>query len=130
MDTDFIRVACAVIVHNDLILAVQRSASMSHPLLWEFPGGKIETGESAAACVVREVEEELGLVIEPLAPLTPTKHDYGIVRIELVPFRAHVVSGMLHLREHSACRWLPAEELLTLSWAAADLPVVFEVMGL
>jgi mutator protein MutT len=71
-----IHVACAVIERNSLVLVAQRSAAMSLPLEWEFPGGKIEPGESLEECLCREIVEELGVSIEVSRSLQPTRHEY------------------------------------------------------
>lgn len=120
----FLEVACAILEHDGKVLAAQRSATMRLPLKWEFPGGKLHPGESAAACLVREVEEELGVVIEVLRALPPCEHRYPDFAVRLHPFVCRYDGGALTLHEHCAVRWLAPEELLSLDWAAADIPVI------
>ncbi|MFA5515388.1 MAG: (deoxy)nucleoside triphosphate pyrophosphohydrolase [Desulfuromonadales bacterium] len=120
-----IEVACAIIERDGLVLAAQRSAVMSLPLKWEFPGGKIEPGESAAACLAREIAEELAVGIVIRAPLPPSDWRYPEFAITLHPFVCALAdSRPLRLLEHRAIRWLAAADLHHLDWAAADAPVL------
>jgi 8-oxo-dGTP diphosphatase len=121
---DAVRVVGAAILEEGLCLAVQRSATMSTPLLWEFPGGKIEDGESPREALRREILEELGLSIEVGAAVAVgTSVEEGrTIRLEV--FRARRLGGELALKEHRAFRWLGPEELTEVEWAAADLPAV------
>lgn len=115
-----LRVACAIIEHDNHILVVQRSAGMKNGLLWEFPGGKLESGEAAIDCIVREIKEELGIKVHAHQQLS--KHDHE--NIQLIPFVCSWKSGNIQLYEHKEARWLPAHELLSLHWCPADIPVV------
>jgi 8-oxo-dGTP diphosphatase len=119
-----LHVACAIIENQGLVLAAQRSAAMSLPLKWEFPGGKIKDGELPDACLRREVNEELGIAVSVREVLTPATHHYQSFTVTLHPFRCAIESGTLTLHEHAAVLWLAPEELLTLDWAEADLPVI------
>jgi 8-oxo-dGTP diphosphatase len=124
-----ITVTCAIILKNDKILVTQRSGIMKLPLKWEFPGGKLEIGESEADCVVREVREELGIEIEVVERLSNNVHDYGSFCINLVPFISKYQRGDIHLKEHANYKWLTKNELSALDWAEADLPIVFELLN-
>lgn len=106
---------------------MQRSETMKLPLKWEFPGGKIEDGESEIDCVKREVLEELNIHIEVKQRLTPVTHAYPDFKIELIPFTADYLSGELKLKEHADYVLLEKEELYTLDWAEADIPIVEEL---
>jgi 8-oxo-dGTP diphosphatase len=119
-----LRVACAVIELGGRVLAAQRSAAMSMPLKWEFPGGKIAAGESPQECLARELREELGIGVRVLEALAPVTHDYPGFRITLYPFRCAAGGGGITLHEHAAVAWLPPGELRSLDWAEADLPVL------
>jgi len=119
-----IHVACALIERDGLVLSVQRSAAMSLPQKWEFPGGKIEPGEDAAGCLRREVREELGVEVEIGDSLPTTAHDYPAFSVVLYPQRCRIISGELTLHEHAAARWLSPADLFSVDWAAADLPVL------
>lgn len=91
---------------------------------WEFPGGKIEPGEEAVAAVVREIAEELSLVVEPLELLHVVEWDYPTFRLRMQCFICRVKSGELCLHEHIAARWLSAEELGDVTWLPADVEVL------
>jgi 8-oxo-dGTP diphosphatase len=119
-----IHVACAIIEHKGLVLAVRRGPEMIMPLKWEFPGGKIKPDESAEACVRREVAEELGLQIAIDRKLPPSTHKYPRFTVTLYPFVCSIEGGEIFLHEHGAAAWLKAEELLTLDWAEADVPII------
>jgi len=125
-----IEVACAIIENKGKVLCTQRSATMSLPLKWEFPGGKIQDGESLEDCLKRELREELELDIAVGRPLSPTTHQYPTFKITLYPFICKIISGEMKLHEHKAYTWLPPEKLLELDWAEADIPVLDEYFDL
>ncbi|MDX1279529.1 (deoxy)nucleoside triphosphate pyrophosphohydrolase [Oceanihabitans sediminis] len=125
-----ILVTCAIIHFDEKILAVQRSATMKLPLKWEFAGGKIEAGETEEACVKREVLEELNIHIAVKKRLSPVSHAYPDFKIQLIPYTADYVSGELKLREHADYKLAHKEELLSLDWAEADVPIVKELLEL
>ena len=128
-DPRHIHVTCAIIERDGLVLAAQRSAVMSLPLKWEFPGGKIHPGESPEECLRRELLEELGIHVRVGKILPPSTHQYPAVIVTLYPFVCAIESGEIVLHEHAAITWLPAEELHSLDWADADLPVVEEYLA-
>ncbi len=118
-------VTCAIIEHEGKVLAARRGAAMSQPLQWEFPGGKVEPGESLAACLARDIAEELGVAVAVGERLPDNVHDYGHGKvIRLVPFRCRLLSHAFTLREHHEIRWLLPDGLPGLDWAPADVPVV------
>lgn len=121
--------ACALIERDGRVLVAQRPPGKSLALKWEFPGGKLEPGESAAAALVREIREELHLDIAVGEALPETTHDYGAFSITLVPFRASAAPGAEpHAAEHVALRWCGRDELRGLDWAAADVPVLMNYL--
>lgn len=94
---------------------------------WEFPGGKIEPGEDPVTALIRELQEELGIVVAPCgSSLTPVVHDYGRGPIRLIPIPCTIVSGVPHPHEHSEIRWCEGHEILHLDLAAADIPILQE----
>ncbi len=119
-----IEVACAIIEKDGLILAAQRSEIMSLPLKWEFPGGKIEAGETASDCLHRELREELGVDIKIHAALPPTLWQYPDFAVCLHPFVCTLETFDLQMHEHKAICWLTPEELPSLDWAEADIPII------
>jgi len=124
-----IHVTCAIIEHNGLVLAAQRSATMSLPLKWEFPGGKIEPGETAEGCLKRELAEELDADADIGINLPQSTHTYPTFTITLYPFVCSINSSKLVLKEHHAIKWLLPIELGLLDWAEADLPVLESYLG-
>lgn len=125
-----VNVVCAIIENEDRVLVVQRSENMKLPLKWEFPGGKIEKGESEEDCLKREIREELNLEIELVKKLTHSSFNYPNISILLIPFIAKQVGGQLRLNEHADFKYLKKIELLNLDWAEADVPIVKEYLGL
>ncbi|MAY21777.1 MAG: DNA mismatch repair protein MutT [Flavobacteriaceae bacterium] len=130
MSNKLIKVVCAIININNKILAVQRSQTMNQPLKWEFPGGKIEPGESFEDCIKREIKEELNIEIVLLKRLSTINHDYPNFSIQLIPFQANYLKGNFVLKEHKQYKLLNKEELDSLDWADADLPIVKELQEL
>lgn len=119
-----LHVACAIIERDGLVLAAQRSATMSLPLKWEFPGGKINHRETPKECLQRELIEELGIQVNVEKSLSANTHEYPTFSITLHPFVCVIESGDIVLHEHAAVTWLPPYKLHTLNWAEADLPVI------
>jgi NTP pyrophosphohydrolases including oxidative damage repair enzymes len=120
-----INVTCAIIVDDaNSILVTQRSASMKLPLKIEFPGGKIEEGETPSECLIREIKEELNLDVEILFEMPANIHHYVEFSINLIPFVCKVIGGSIELREHVSYQWLNSSELLDQDWAEADVPIV------
>ncbi|WP_288373511.1 (deoxy)nucleoside triphosphate pyrophosphohydrolase [uncultured Algoriphagus sp.] len=120
-----IPVACAVILADQKVLAVRRSKDMPLSGYWEFPGGKVEEGESPESCIVREIAEELGIRIRVLASLPNNTHAMTSGKsILLIPFLAAVEAGEIKLYEHDQLSWLGQSELFEVNWAPADITVV------
>jgi len=125
-----IDVTCAIVVdRNHLILVTQRSQTMSLPLKWEFPGGKIELNETAEDCLIREIKEELDIEIEILKRLDSNKHAYPNIMINLIPFTCRQAGGIITLKEHANYKWLNPNELLDLDWADADIPIMHNYLN-
>lgn len=118
-----LQVSCAIIEKDGLVLAAQRSETMSMPLKWEFPGGKLDPQENAADCLVREIKEELGVDINILSSLPPADWQYSAFAITLYPFVCNLGPGKIFLAEHKAISWVKPVDLLDLDWAEADIPV-------
>ncbi|MEW6054929.1 MAG: (deoxy)nucleoside triphosphate pyrophosphohydrolase [Nitrospirota bacterium] len=124
MGRKHIQVTCAIIERNGLVLAAQRSAVMTLPLKWEFPGGKIRGGETPEECLRWEIREELGLEIAVFQQLPFSIHDYSKLTVTLHPFICSIIAGEVTLHEHADATWRRAKELVNLDWAAADVPVL------
>jgi len=119
-----VKVSCAIIERGDKILAARRGAAQSQAGLWEFPGGKLNNGETAASSLIREIKEELGIEIIPKNPLPSVIYSYPAITIELIPFISHIITGEPEPREHSEIMWIEPRDALKLEWAPADIPVV------
>ena len=116
-------VAAAVLEERGRYFATQRGYGPFRGK-WEFPGGKIEPGESAVQALVREIREELDTEIEVVAPLMTVEHDYPDFHLSMDCFLCRVRRGELTLKEHAAARWLSAEELDRVDWLPADRAVI------
>lgn len=120
-----IHVVGAVIKNeNEQILCALRSSTMSQPNCWEFPGGKVEDGETLPAALQREIKEELGCTIEVFEKIVSAKHEYKSWIVHLHTFWARIVSGHPYATEHAELRWVPRDELAALNWSPADVPTV------
>jgi 8-oxo-dGTP diphosphatase len=125
-----LKVTCAIIYFGEKILAVQRSETMSLPLKWEFPGGKIEPNESEEDCIKREINEELDIQINIIKRLDSSFFKYPNIFIELIPFLANHIEGIITLKEHKQYLILTKPQLKDLDWADADLPILKELLNL
>lgn len=103
---------------------------MKLPLKWEFPGGKVETGESKEGCLEREIREELGLEIEVGTALIAVEHRYPDFSLRLYPFLCKWTGGSLAIAEHAQAIWVDKNELQNYDWAEADIPIVNEFIQL
>lgn len=122
---NIIPVTCILLFYQGKVLVAQRSLEMDLPLLWEFPGGKVEKGETEEGCIVREIREELGIEIGVVERLEAFDHNYNDRKIiRLIPFLGYWVNGEISLLEHSQLTWLAQTQLSELEWAPADLPIV------
>jgi 8-oxo-dGTP diphosphatase len=119
-----IRVVGAVVVKDRRILCAQRGVDGSLPGLWEFPGGKIELGETPAEALVREIAEELDCVVDVGDEVTTTTYEYDFGVVTLTTFYCALVAGTPRASEHAALEWLAPSELTTVPWAPADIPAV------
>jgi len=119
-----IHVTAAVLVREGRVLAARRPEGASRGGLWELPGGKVEPGESRAACLCRELREELGIEVQVGQPLCSVTHDYPDLRVHLHAFRCTWARGTLRPTAHDALRWLGPDELWDVSWSEADRPIV------
>ena len=119
-----IEVTCAIILDGERVLVTQRSDEMPHPLKWEFPGGKLKTGETPEGCIIREIREELGVEISVRQMLPSVKHTYSNNIVKLIPFVCMIKHGDISLLEHRSYRWVHRSELEQIDWLEADVEVV------
>jgi 8-oxo-dGTP diphosphatase len=124
-----IPVACAIIEDAEgRILLAKRPEGKCLGGFWEFPGGKIETGESASDALVRELVEELLIQTEVTQALDPVEHHYEEFSIRLIPCRAKILSGIPTPTEHSDLGWFPIQEIPIETLAPADVPVLEQLL--
>ena len=124
-----IRVAAAVILRDGAVFASQRGYGPWKDW-WEFPGGKIEEGETPQAALVREIREELDTEIAVGDLLAEVEYDYPEFHLSMACYLCSVVSGSLVLREHESARWLSREDLDDVRWLPADLSVIAQLRSL
>lgn len=124
-----INVVGAVIVEDGKILCVKRGPSKSLPLLWEFPGGKIEVGEDPCEALKREIKEEMLCKIEVGDMVEQTLYNYDFGEVNLTTYLCKLVEGEPKLTEHVDLLWLYPKELTKLDWAPADIPAVEKLLN-
>lgn len=118
-----IHVVAAVIENEGKILATQRGYGEFEGM-WEFPGGKVEPGESAGQALVREINEELGVGIEVGEYICTAEYDYPSFHLKMECWMCRILGGQIELREHMGARWLSAQNLDEVEWLPADIEVV------
>lgn len=124
-----IAVTAAIIIHDQQILITQRHPDDQRGGQWEFPGGKIEAGETPEQCLQRELQEELEVLAEIHDLYTVSRHSYPDLDITLSAYRATIQSGQITLHEHSDYRWVAIPELRHFDFCEADRPIVAKLMA-
>ena len=118
-----VNVVAAIIEKDHKIFATQRGYGEFKDG-WEFPGGKIEVGESKEDALVREIHEELATTIEVKEHFCTVDYDYTNFHLHMDCFLCSVVDGNLSLLEHEAAKWLGLDDLETVAWLEADLSII------
>ncbi len=118
-----IRVVAAIINDGTKYFCAQRKDHGELAKKWEFPGGKIEVGESPEAALVREIKEELNLIIETEKFITTIHHEYQSFNLIMSCYKCKIVSGEIKLLEHLDYQWLTVEQMKHYDFAAADIPI-------
>ena len=118
-----VEVVAAIIKCGEAVFATQRGYG-DQAGGWEFPGGKVEPGETGQQAIVREIREELGATIAVDGFLTTVDYDYPTFHLTMHCFLCHVAEGQLQLLEHSAAKWLTPDQLDSVAWLPADVLVV------
>ena len=118
-----IEVVAAVIKKEDKIFITRRSYG-EFTDMWEFPGGKIELGETREEALIREIKEELELDINNLEYLTTVEYDYPKFHLTMHCFICEICGGKLNLNAHNDAKWVSLDELSKQTWVPADVEVV------
>ena len=121
-----VRVVAAIIIENDKVFATQRGYGEFKDG-WEFPGGKIEPGETPKEAIVREIKEELDTEVEVIELLDTVEYDYPNFHLSMGCFICKIKSGDLVLKEHEAAKWLTKDTLGSVEWLPADMGLVREI---
>ena len=124
-----VRVAAAVIIDKGRVFATQRGYG-EYKDGWEFPGGKIEPGETPEEAIVREIMEELDADIEPVKLIDTVEYDYPGFHLSMDCYLCRMKSENIVLKEHEAARWLDKSSLYDVEWLPADLGLIEKIKAL
>lgn len=127
-NSSVIPVVCAIIERENKILAAQRGETQTNAGLWEFPGGKVNAGETPELALKREIHEELAIKITIHKKLNPVLYQYPWISIELIPFVCSIKEGEPDALEHVQIRFFTKKTCLDLNWAPADVNVLKEYL--
>ncbi|MFO7495587.1 MAG: (deoxy)nucleoside triphosphate pyrophosphohydrolase [Desulfobacterales bacterium] len=123
-ENKLVTVTAAILEHNGKILIAQRKASDRLSGKWEFPGGKLEKGETPEGCLQRELREEFGIETSVGHFVAESIYHYDHIAIRLIAYAATLLGGRLEPIDHDDYRWVTISELDRYEFAAADVPVV------
>lgn len=126
MSRKTIRVVAAIIKQDNLIFATQRGYG-AYKDWWEFPGGKIEEGETPQEALKREIKEELDTEIAVEDYLMTVEYEYPEFHLSMGCFWCSIISGHLSLLEHEAAKWLPMDDLMQVKWLPADIEIIEKI---
>ena len=118
-----IEVVAAIIVEKDKVLVTQRGYGEFKDG-WEFPGGKVELGETLEGALKREIKEEVDIEIEIDTYIDTVEYDYPQLHLTMHCYKCRLLDGQLMLKEHEASKWVSQDELNEIDWLAADRIVV------
>ncbi len=119
-----IDVAAAVILIDKRVFAARRKPGMHLAGYWEFPGGKVEAGETPEKCLQRELQEELGITTRVGCFLGESLYDYDTKVVRLLAYQVEHIEGEFQLIDHDDLCWLAVDELASVEWAPADIPLL------
>ena len=121
-----IKVVAAIIINNSKVFATQRGYGEFKDS-WEFPGGKIEIGETPEQALVREIQEELDTQINVKEKIDTVEYDYPNFHLSMDCFICNVIKGNLILKEHESAKWLTKDELYSVDWLPADKGLIEKI---
>ena len=122
-----IPVVAALIVRDGRLLIARRPEGKHMAGRWEFPGGKVEAGETPQQALVREIREEMNAAITVERLVTTVEYDYETFHLSMDCFLAHLEDGRYQLLEHSAAQWVDASSADSVAWLPADVKVIEEL---
>ncbi|QRY56348.1 (deoxy)nucleoside triphosphate pyrophosphohydrolase [Sphingobacterium siyangense] len=125
---DLIKVVCGIIFKDDLVLICRRKSEKSLGGYWEFPGGKVEDGESNEESLLRELIEELNLTVKIKRHFFDTVHQYDNGAIELISFICETENIASESTDHDQLEWVKISDLLNWKLAPADIPIAKELI--
>ena len=123
-----VEVVAALIWDNEKFLICQRPANKACPLLWEFVGGKVESGETKEQALVRECQEELDITLDVGEPFMDVVHEYPDINVHLTLFNAKIMSGVPRLIEHNDIAWITPNEISRYEFCPADQEILKEII--
>ena len=123
MESKKLQVVAAIICKDNRIFATQRGYGEFRGQ-WEFPGGKVEPGETPEEALIREIKEELDIEISVGKYIHTVEYDYPTFHLSMLCFICKILSGSLVLKEHEEARWLEKNNLYSVDWLPADLEIV------
>jgi 8-oxo-dGTP diphosphatase len=126
--TGMVKVVCAIICKGDRFLACRRKQGKVRGGKWEFPGGKIKTGESPEEAIGRELLEELSVHVAVEGVLGAVVHHYPDVSIELIAMKCKIEEGEIRLTDHDEFRWISLQELKSVDFSEADCGIVDKML--
>lgn len=124
-----VTVTAAMLIHDGKILIAKRKASDKLAGLWEFPGGKLEDGETPEVCLKRELKEEFGIKTAIGHFVAESIYHYDHIAIRLIAYKARLLGGCFNPTDHDDYRWLAISELDRYDFAPADVPFVEMLKG-
>lgn len=121
------QVVAALIWRGEQFMICQRPAHKARGLLWEFVGGKVESGETPQQALVRECQEELGITVQVEELFTELTHVYPDLTVHLMLFHAHIVQGTIQKLEHNDLRWITADQVDQYEFCPADVEILQKI---
>jgi 8-oxo-dGTP diphosphatase len=118
-------VVCAIIIRGSKILVTKRPAHKKEGLKWEFPGGKVESGETEQAALTREIKEELSIEVNPIEEIGTVAIE--VPHINLTAWNCQWLSGEIHLTEHLAFDWVEVQDLKAINLSGADVLLIPQI---
>ena len=122
---NIVRVTAAILEKDGKILIAKRDIGDElFAGLWEFPGGKVEEGETPEECMAREIKEELNILVEVGELITSNKHKYPHGIFELLAYKVKYISGKIVLNAHNEIKWVNIDEMANFEFPPADIPII------